>query len=43
MSRWNFAAEEQAFDRVYRIGQKRKVFVHRLVIKDSVGTMRPVI
>lgn len=33
---WNPAVEEQAFDRCYRIGQTRNVFVHRLVMKDSV-------
>ncbi len=33
---WNPAAEDQAADRAYRIGQKNKVLVHRLV---SVGTV----
>lgn len=33
---WNPAVEEQAIDRVYRIGQKKPVSVHRLVVKHSV-------
>jgi SNF2 family DNA or RNA helicase len=33
---WNPAAEEQAIDRVYRIGQTRDVQVCRLVIKGSI-------
>jgi superfamily II DNA or RNA helicase len=33
---WNPAAEDQAADRAYRIGQKNSVIVHRLVTKDTV-------
>lgn len=33
---WNPAAEEQAMDRVHRIGQKEEVKVVRLIVKDSV-------
>ncbi|CAD6184559.1 unnamed protein product [Caenorhabditis auriculariae] len=33
---WNPALEQQAFDRVYRMGQKKDVFIHKLVIKDSI-------
>lgn len=33
---WNPFVEEQAMDRAHRIGQIRPVFVHRLVIKDTV-------
>lgn len=33
---WNFAAEEQATDRAYRIGQLRPVTVYKLVSYDSV-------
>ena len=33
---WNPAVEDQATDRAYRIGQKRSVFVHKLV---STGTV----
>jgi SNF2 family DNA or RNA helicase len=33
---WNPAAEEQAADRVYRIGQENPVMVHRLVARDTV-------
>lgn len=32
---YNPAAEEQAVDRVYRLGQKRVVEVHKLIMKDS--------
>jgi len=33
---WSEAVESQAFDRVHRLGQTRTVFVHRLVIADTV-------
>ncbi|WP_345977815.1 DEAD/DEAH box helicase [Sulfurimonas sp. HSL3-7] len=33
---WNPAAEEQATDRAYRIGQEKPVFVYKLIIEDSV-------
>lgn len=33
---WNPAVEEQATDRVHRIGQAKEVTVHRLTIKDTV-------
>ena len=33
---WNPAIEEQAIDRVHRIGQTRRVVVHKLMIKNSV-------
>jgi|SRR5579859_366587 len=33
---WNPAIEDQAIDRVHRIGQERKVVVHKLTIKNSV-------
>jgi len=40
---WNPAVEDQASDRVWRIGQKQKVFVHTLVcpgtLEDRIDTM----
>jgi SNF2 family DNA or RNA helicase len=33
---WNPAIELQAFDRIYRVGQTRPVYIHRLVIQDTV-------
>ena len=33
---WNPAAEAQATDRAYRIGQTKPVFVHKLICSDSV-------
>ena len=33
---WNPAAEQQAIDRSYRIGQKNKVFAYRMICKDTV-------
>lgn len=33
---WNPAAEDQAADRAYRIGQNNPVMVHRLVAKDTI-------
>ena len=32
---WNPAVEAQATDRAYRIGQNRRVVVHRLITKDT--------
>ncbi|KAL6948907.1 hypothetical protein ACO0QE_001386 [Hanseniaspora vineae] len=33
---WNAGIEDQAIDRIHRIGQKRDVFVKRYIIKNSV-------
>ncbi len=33
---WNVAAQNQATDRAYRIGQDKKVTVFRLIMKDTV-------
>lgn len=33
---WNFAAEEQAFSRIHRIGQENPVFTYRLISKDTI-------
>ncbi len=33
---WNPAAEAQATDRAHRIGQDKKVFVHKLIVRNSV-------
>jgi len=33
---WNPAAENQATDRAYRIGQKKPVFVHKLICQGSI-------
>ena len=33
---WNPAIEDQAFDRVHRIGQLKNVTIYRLVIKNSI-------
>lgn len=33
---WNLAAQNQATDRAYRIGQKNKVSVFRLIAKDTI-------
>ena len=33
---WNPAVENQATDRAHRIGQDKPVFVHRLIVKNSV-------
>lgn len=35
---WNEAAEDQAFSRVYRIGQQRDCVVRRYVIQDAIDT-----
>ncbi|MDR3214760.1 MAG: DEAD/DEAH box helicase [Bacilli bacterium] len=33
---WNLAAENQATDRTYRIGQENDVFVYKLIMKNSI-------
>jgi SNF2 family DNA or RNA helicase len=33
---WNLALEEQAIDRIYRIGQTKKVYVHRLFVLNTI-------
>lgn len=33
---WNLAAEDQASDRAYRIGQKRKVTIYKIVMKNTI-------
>ena len=33
---WNPAAEMQAIDRAHRIGQDKKVFVYKIITKDTV-------
>lgn len=33
---WNLAAQQQATDRAYRIGQKRQVTVYRLILKYTI-------
>uniref|UniRef100_H2YHJ4 Transcription termination factor 2 n=1 Tax=Ciona savignyi TaxID=51511 RepID=H2YHJ4_CIOSA len=33
---WNPALEKQAFDRIYRVGQKKEVFVHKFIMEDTV-------
>jgi len=33
---WNPAKEDQAIERVHRIGQKKNVYVYKLIIEDSV-------
>jgi SNF2 family DNA or RNA helicase len=33
---WNPAVENQATDRAYRIGQDKKVFVYKLIVKNSI-------
>ena len=33
---WNLAAENQATDRAYRIGQDKPVFVYKLIIENSI-------
>jgi len=33
---WNIAAQNQATDRAYRIGQNKNVFVYKLVVKNTI-------
>lgn len=33
---WNLAAQNQATDRAYRIGQEKKVTVYKLIVKNSI-------
>jgi SNF2 family DNA or RNA helicase len=33
---WNYASEQQAYDRAYRIGQEKEVFVNRLVVRNTI-------
>lgn len=33
---WNHAVEQQAFGRIFRIGQKKDTYMTRLVVRDSV-------
>jgi DNA repair protein RAD16 len=33
---WNPAVEEQAMDRIHRIGQHRSIRVHRIIIENSI-------
>lgn len=35
-SHWNPALEDQACDRIYRVGQKKDVYIHRFLCKDTV-------
>jgi SNF2 family DNA or RNA helicase len=35
---WNAATELQAFDRVHRLGQRKQVFITRVVVKNTVET-----
>jgi len=37
---WNEAIEQQAIDRVHRLGQNKPVFVTRYIIKGTVGMYR---
>lgn len=33
---WNTAAEQQAADRIYRIGQQKTVFIYHFLVKDTI-------
>ena len=33
---WNPAVEQQAIDRAYRIGQKKKVFTYKFITRNTV-------
>lgn len=33
---WNPASENQAADRIYRIGQKNNVFIYRMITKGTI-------
>ncbi|PIC42894.1 hypothetical protein B9Z55_009820 [Caenorhabditis nigoni] len=33
---WNPALEQQACDRIYRMGQKKPVYIHRLIVKNTI-------
>lgn len=33
---WNVAAQNQATDRAYRIGQEKPVTVYKLILKDTI-------
>ncbi|KAE9547215.1 hypothetical protein FO519_009572, partial [Halicephalobus sp. NKZ332] len=35
---WNPAREQQASDRIHRIGQEKNVFIHKLVCEDTIET-----
>lgn len=36
---WSYAEMKQAENRVYRVGQKKPVFIHRLIAKDSLDEL----
>lgn len=33
---WNPSLEDQACDRIYRVGQTKDVFIHRFLCKDTI-------
>ena len=35
---WNPQLEAQACDRIYRVGQKKDVHVHRMIVEETVET-----
>lgn len=37
--RWNFAVEQQAFGRVYRIGQTKETHLCSTIVADSIESM----